>query len=96
MLLAAHRDMQAEQSVIGFCFSFPTEQTSINQGKLTHWTKGYANSDAVGRSPVDLLLEAFRRQVSPGSAHARLGLRRFDCNRHEQLQPGLCIAACSP
>ncbi len=26
--------------VVGFCFSFPVEQTAINSGKIIIWTKG--------------------------------------------------------
>lgn len=26
--------------VVGFCFSFPVEQTAINSGKIIVWTKG--------------------------------------------------------
>jgi hypothetical protein len=49
--------------VLGFCFSFPVEQTSVNSGKLLRWTKGYNNPGAEGKDPAKLLAEAFKRKV---------------------------------
>ena len=50
---------------MGFCFSFPVEQTSVSSGKLLRWTKGYTNPGAVGSDPAKLLGDAFRRRVCP-------------------------------
>ena len=33
---------------LGFTFSFPVMQTSINSGNLVRWTKGFDIDDAVG------------------------------------------------
>lgn len=54
----------AERSapVIGFCFSFPVEQSSVNSGKLLRWTKGYNSSGAIGSDPAKLLTDAFKRR----------------------------------
>ena len=49
--------------MIGFCFSFPVEQTAVDAGRLLAWTKGYENPGAVGACPAKLLQEAFRRKV---------------------------------
>lgn len=49
--------------MVGFCFSFPVEQTSVGSGKLLRWTKGYTNPGAVGSDPAKLLGDAFRRRV---------------------------------
>ena len=49
--------------VIGFCFSFPVEQNSVNSGKLLRWTKGYNNPGAIGSDPAKLLTDAFKRRV---------------------------------
>ena len=49
--------------MIGFCFSFPVEQTAVDSGRLLAWTKGYENPGAVGADPARLLQEAFRRKV---------------------------------
>ena len=36
--------------VIGFTFSFPVKQTSVDSGILIKWTKGFAVSGTVGIS----------------------------------------------
>ncbi|KAK9811576.1 hypothetical protein WJX72_006374 [[Myrmecia] bisecta] len=51
-----------ERPVIGFCFSFPVEQTAIDAGKLIHWTKGFENEGAIGQNAAQLLADAFKRQ----------------------------------
>ena len=56
--------LERPEPVIGFCFSFPVEQASVNSGKLLRWTKGYTNPGAVGEDPAKLLAEAFRRKVT--------------------------------
>ncbi|XP_026416114.1 hexokinase-2, chloroplastic-like [Papaver somniferum] len=43
---------------IGFTFSFPTNQTSINEGTLIEWTKGFNISDTIGKDVVACLKEA--------------------------------------
>ena len=40
---------------LGFTFSFPVDQKSINSGILLHWTKGFATRDCVGEEIVSLL-----------------------------------------
>ncbi|KAJ1553137.1 hexokinase A [Cladochytrium tenue] len=47
---------------LGFTFSFPIHQTSINHGTLVQWTKGFTASGVVGKDVVDLLQEAFHRK----------------------------------
>lgn len=44
---------------LGFTFSFPTEQTAINAGKLIVWNKEFAASDCVGEDVVGLLQAQF-------------------------------------
>ena len=53
-----------ERLAVGLCFSFPMEHVSIKSGKLIKWTKGYQNEGAVGKDPVRLLQDAFKRQVT--------------------------------
>lgn len=36
-----------QQRDIGFTFSFPIHQTSINEGEIVQWTKGFNIPDAV-------------------------------------------------
>ncbi|XP_062165136.1 hexokinase-2, chloroplastic [Alnus glutinosa] len=47
---------------IGFTFSFPVRQTSIDSGILIKWTKGFAVSGTAGRDVVACLNEAMERQ----------------------------------
>ena len=51
--------------VLGFCFSFPLEQTARDSGTLIKWVKGYENSGVEGRNVVELLQDAFHRKVCP-------------------------------
>lgn len=48
--------------VVGFCFSFPVDQTTVNSGRIIVWTKGFENPGAVGSDPVQLLSAALKRQ----------------------------------
>lgn len=41
---------QGRQREIGFTFSFPVKQTSIDSGILIKWTKGFAVSGTVSIS----------------------------------------------
>jgi hexokinase len=43
---------------LGFTFSFTCEQTSISQGTLVHWDKGWDIPTALGRDPCALLQDA--------------------------------------
>ncbi|KAI9279775.1 hexokinase-domain-containing protein [Sporodiniella umbellata] len=55
-------DIAGQTIQLGYTFSFPVLQTSINRGVLKQWTKGFACSGAVGRDVTLLLQEAFRRK----------------------------------
>ncbi|KAI3882869.1 hypothetical protein MKX03_010817 [Papaver bracteatum] len=46
---------------IGFTFSFPVNQTSINEGILIEWNKGFNVSDTVGKDVVACLKEAMEK-----------------------------------
>ncbi|KAL2462611.1 Hexokinase-1 [Forsythia ovata] len=50
------------QRELGFTFSFPVMQTSINSGTLIRWTKGFSISDAVGQDVVAELTKALQRK----------------------------------
>lgn len=52
----AHR--QEEVFDLGFTFSFPVDQVSINSGTLIRWTKGFTIPDAVGKDVCSMLQEA--------------------------------------
>ncbi len=47
---------------LGLTFSFPVEQTALNQGKILTWTKGFSAKNAVGNDVVQLLQDAFDRK----------------------------------
>uniref|UniRef100_A0A8C5JCI2 Hexokinase-2 n=1 Tax=Junco hyemalis TaxID=40217 RepID=A0A8C5JCI2_JUNHY len=47
---------------LGFTFSFPCRQTSIDKGTLVGWTKGFKATDCEGEDVVDMLREAIRRR----------------------------------
>lgn len=47
---------------LGLTFSFPVEQTALNEGKILTWTKGFSAKNAVGNDVVKLLQDAFNRK----------------------------------
>ncbi|KAJ3409739.1 hexokinase A [Chytridiales sp. JEL 0842] len=47
---------------LGFTFSFPVHQTSINSGTLMTWTKGFTASGVEQQDVVQLLQDAFHRK----------------------------------
>ncbi|KAK8808413.1 hypothetical protein WA158_008314 [Blastocystis sp. Blastoise] len=51
----------APKSKLGFTFSFPSEQHSLNDCTLVIWTKGFATAGCVGKSPVKLLEEQLKK-----------------------------------
>ncbi len=50
---------------VGFTFSFPMSQQSINSGTLIEWTKGFETQNCVGENPAKLLTDAFARVGAP-------------------------------
>ncbi|KAL2894838.1 Hexokinase-2 chloroplastic [Bienertia sinuspersici] len=65
----AYQHPQGRKKELGFTFSFPVNQTSIDSGILMNWTKGFAVSGtvcdpqiSVGRNVVACLNEAMQRQ----------------------------------
>lgn len=51
-----------KQRELGFTFSFPVMQTSIDCGTLIRWTKGFSIDDAVGQDVVAELTKALKRK----------------------------------
>ena len=47
---------------LGFTFSFPCKQESINRGTLVKWTKGFKCEGVEGEDVVKLLHEAIQRR----------------------------------
>ncbi|XP_051119743.1 hexokinase-1-like [Andrographis paniculata] len=53
---------EGRQRELGFTFSFPVLQSSINSGTLIRWTKGFSIDDAVGQDVVAELDKALKRK----------------------------------
>ncbi|KAL4640873.1 hexokinase-1 [Arapaima gigas] len=47
---------------LGFTFSFPCKQTSLDAGILIKWTKGFKATDCEGEDVVNLLREGIKRR----------------------------------
>jgi len=50
----------ADRYSLGFTFSFPVMQTSIREGRLIMWTKGFSAGGVVGKDVVKLLENALK------------------------------------
>ena len=90
--------------MLGFCFSFPLEQTARDSGTLIKWVKGFDNAGVEGHDVVELLREAFQRKVcnlslsrvsSPRSVHS-LDSKRQPEEQTRALLVSLVIPAMSP
>lgn len=55
-------NLRGRRMPLGFTFSFPCRQTSLDQGILITWTKGFSASGCVGEDVVKLLREAAVRK----------------------------------
>ncbi|CAO3616078.1 unnamed protein product [Mucor hiemalis] len=61
--LTEHGATTSQEAIqLGYTFSFPVLQTSINRGVLKQWTKGFNCSGAVGKDVTILLQDSFRRK----------------------------------
>lgn len=57
---------------VGFCFSFPCNQTALDAGKLLKLTKRFQNEGFVGEDPAAMLREALGRAGEPSARVAAL------------------------
>lgn len=55
-------DLSEPAIPLGLTFSFPVEQTALNEGKILTWTKGFSAKNAIGNDVVRLLQDAFDRK----------------------------------
>ena len=60
--LASHGIDGHNRIPLGFTFSFPCSQESLNVGRLVTWTKGFNCSGVVGEDVVRLLHDAINRR----------------------------------
>lgn len=58
----AENNPQQSHVSLGFTFSFPVNQLSINSGTLIRWTKGFTTQGVEGKDVVKLLEDAFQRK----------------------------------
>ena len=66
VLYDRHEDASSGKVLpMGFCFSWPCEQNSINSGIHLAWGCGYETCGSVGNDPVKLLSNAFERRKLP-------------------------------
>ncbi|KAG0021380.1 glucokinase [Podila clonocystis] len=56
---------QGSELELGFTFSYPVLQKSINSGTLITWTKGFQAEGLVGNDPAAFLQSAFTRRGVP-------------------------------
>lgn len=56
--IAGEKIDEANLFSLGFTFSFPVNQSSINEGTLIRWTKGFDIADAIGKDVCKLLQDA--------------------------------------
>ncbi|KAG0091257.1 glucokinase [Podila epicladia] len=59
------RVSQGSELELGFTFSYPVLQKSINSGTLITWTKGFQAEGLVGNDPAAFLQSAFTRRGVP-------------------------------
>lgn len=60
-----NQDLDDDKLKLGFTFSFPVEQNSINSGTLIRWTKGFNIPDTIGKDVVKVLQNHLDNQNIP-------------------------------
>ncbi|XP_072342192.1 hexokinase-2-like [Scyliorhinus torazame] len=55
-------DIKDKKLPLGFTFSFPCQQSKLDESMLLHWTKGFKASGVEGRDVVNLLRQAIQRR----------------------------------
>ncbi|KAF9930340.1 glucokinase [Linnemannia zychae] len=79
------------QYELGFTFSFPVLQTSINRGTLITWTKGFNATGMVGKDPVAYLQDAFNRRHIPVRVAALVNDTVGTLLAHAYNNPDTCM-----
>jgi hexokinase len=64
--------LKEEQVKMGFTFSFPVNQVTLNAGYLIKWTKGFVAKDVVDKDVVDLLNKAMIKKGIRANVNALL------------------------
>jgi len=86
---------ETSKILLGFTFSFPVEQTSLNSGTLIHWTKGFQTSGVEGNDVVALLNKAFSNKHVPAEvvalANDTVGTLVSHCYSYQDTAMGVII-----
>ena len=62
-LTSINSHIEGEDSLpLGLTFSFPVEQTALDQGTLLTWTKGFSAAGALGKDVVRMLQDALNKK----------------------------------
>jgi hexokinase len=78
---------------LGLTFSFPVEQTAIDRGTLTMWTKGFIASGAVGKDVVFMLQESLNRKEVPVKVSALINDTVGTLLTHAYKHPNAILGA---
>ncbi|KAJ3331807.1 hexokinase A [Blyttiomyces sp. JEL0837] len=82
---------KGKERKLGFTFSFPVHQTSINKGYLLYWTKGFSTSGVEKVDVVQLLQEAFHRKNLKISVSALVNDTTGTLISHAYLSPNTYV-----
>ncbi|KAJ3097266.1 hexokinase A [Phlyctochytrium planicorne] len=82
---------KGKERKLGFTFSFPVSQSSINKGTLITWTKGFHASGVEGKDVVDLLQAAFHRKNTKINVTALVNDTTGTLISHAYLSPNTYV-----
>lgn len=68
---------------LGFSFSYPMVQQSVDSGFLVTWTKSYDLPDAIGRDAVQLLRDALKTRAVRKKIPSKIDIECNDMFEHE-------------
>jgi len=76
---------------LGFTFSFPVQQTALNQGTILLWNKGFNCANSIGKDVVTLLSEALARKQLKVNVVALVNDTVGTLMSHAYVDPGTCV-----
>jgi len=76
---------------LGFTFSFPVQQTALNQGTILLWNKGFNCANSIGKDVVVLLSEALERRQLKVNVVALVNDTVGTLMSHAYVDPGTCV-----
>lgn len=92
--LQSDYETAAQRIPLGFTFSFTCEQTSISQGTLIQWDKGWDVPEALGKDPCAMLQESIDKMGLPVqvSALANDSVGTLLSRAYTSQEPGSTLA----